>query len=407
MIVCRAAGLLLAVCALLLGGLARAAPVAPDPAHTVLVMLRTPPDHFRADTGYAAGYDDAAGRAARSRIARRIARLHRLTVIENWPMPTLGVDCIVMAIGDARAPEAVAAEVAGERDVSWAQPLNLFHAQAGPPPSDPLLPAQPAERLWHLTALHRIATGRGVSVAVIDSRIDRMHPDLAGQVIAAQDFTTGRGAAAERHGTEVAGIIAAKAGNGLGISGVAPGARLLALRACWEGAGASAVCDSLSLAKALQYAVERSASVINLSLSGPRDPLLARLIAIGLMRGATIVAAIDPAQKDGGFPASEPGVLGASDRPMVRAAASVYVAPGRDIPTTAPGGKWLLVDGSSFAAAHLSGLSALAREQRPRAPVTIVRDIAGVIDPCRSIGCRLAVAEGDCGGPCTMVASRR
>ncbi len=86
--------------------------------------------------------------------------------------------------------------------------------------------------------MHKIATGRGIRVAVIDSGIQANHPDLAGQVIVNRNFVAGQAEVAEDHGTGVAGIIAAKADNGVGIAGVAPDARLLGLRACWQQKGA-------------------------------------------------------------------------------------------------------------------------------------------------------------------------
>ena len=98
-----------------------------------------------------------------------------------------------------------------------------------------------------------------------------MHPDLRGRLIDNVDFVGGQASNAEAHGTGVAGIIGARADNSVGIVGVAPGAELMGLRACWQKPGAVAtVCDTLSLAKAITYAVEHHANVINLSLTGPR-----------------------------------------------------------------------------------------------------------------------------------------
>jgi len=191
--------------------------------------------------------------------------------------------------------------------------------------------------------------------------------------------------AAEQHGTAVAGIIAAKADNHLGIAGVAPGARLIGLRACWQ-ARAATECDTLSLAKALYYAVDSHADVINLSLSGPDAKLLREILKIAYARGVAVVAAFDPKQPDGGFPASVPGVIAVSDAPVPRARGDVYVAPGRGVPTTEPGGRWFLVNGSSFAAAHVSGLVALLRERRRSAPVMLVAARrGGPIDACATL----------------------
>src|SRR4029079_15204987 len=173
-----------------------------------------------------------------------------------------------------------------------------------------------------------------------------------------RNFFIGQPFVPEQHGTAVAGIIAAKADNRVGIAGVAPGARLLGLRACWQH-GPSATCDTLSLAKALYFAVENHPDVINLSLSGPDARLLHEILNIAYARGIAVVAAFDPKLPGGGFPASLPGVIGVSDTPVAGTRNDVYAAPGRDIPTTQPGGRWFLVNGSSFAAAHVSGLLAL------------------------------------------------
>ncbi len=174
------------------------------------------------------------------------------------------------------------------------------------------------------------------------------------------------------HGTAVAGIIGARADNSVGIVGVAPEARLMALRACWQvpADASAAVCSSFTLAKALQFAIDNNARVINLSLGGPRDRLLERLVAAAVSRGVVIVAAADPRFADGGFPASLPGVLAVASDDVHDASATAYLAPGRDIPTTLPGQRWGLVGGSSYAAAQIAGLVALlidvAPEQNPQ-----------------------------------------
>jgi subtilisin family serine protease len=179
----------------------------------------------------------------------------------------------------------------------------------------------------------------------------------------------------------VAGVIAAQADNRLGIAGIAPGARLMALRACWQRSPADTTCDSLSLAKALSFAIERKAQVINLSLSGPPNVLLGRLIDAALERDAVVVAAVDPTLAGGGFPASHRGVVAVTSTPG--GAAGTIAAPGRDIPTTQPGGGFGLVSGSSYAAAQVSGLYALLRERSPRA--TLLAGAGGAVDACATL----------------------
>ncbi len=371
---------------------------APSPAsRQLLVLLRLPAEHQRADPSYAGGYGPGAQRAARRRIADRLAHDHGLTIATGWPMPQVGVDCFVMEVPAGQSPAEMATSLSSDRDVAWAEPMHVYRAQgAVAPPNDPLFKAQPAARAWRLADLHELSTGRNVRVAVIDSQVDTGHPDLIGQVPIRQDFVLDHPPAPERHGTAVAGVIAALTNNGLGIAGVAPGARLMALRACWQETE-DTICDTLSLAKALNFAIEHDAQVINLSLSGPPDILLGRLLDVALARGAVVVGAADPNLAQGGFPASHVGVVAVASDPGPPRPASAYLAPGRDVPTTQPGAHWSLVNGSSFAAAHVSGLYALmdihggARHAlvaaRPGGAIDACASLLQALGPCRSCGC--------------------
>lgn len=360
-----------------------------DADRQILVMLRMAPPHFRPGGSYGGSYGDATAVAARRRVAMGIARRNGFTLVDGWPMPLLGVDCYVMQIPEGIAIDAAIARVSKDPKVAWSQPLQVYQARGSPgvaPPNDPLFRAEPAASAWRLADLHRIATGRGIAVAIIDSKVDVAHPDLAGQFVANLDFVSPRATGSEAHGTGVAGIVGAKAGNGIGIAGIAPDARMMALRACWQTAAGPTLCNSLSLARALQFAIEHNAGVINLSLAGPADPLLARLIAIATARGIATVAAFDPSLPQGGFPASLPGVIAVADESLQSLPARVYGAPGRDVPTTQPGGKWYLVNGSSYAVAHVSGLIALLLQANGRPErVALVRGVGGAIDACATL----------------------
>jgi subtilisin family serine protease len=228
-----------------------------------------------------------------------------------------------------------------------------------------------------------------------------------------ENFIDGNPYAPETHGTGVAGIIAAHADNGVGIEGVAPGARLMALRACWQRPDQATRCDSFTLGKALNFAIMHGAQVINLSLSGPPDRLLQQLLDVALARGIKVVGAVDPQRADGGFPASCPGVLAVTDDEARSAAAGILVAPGRDIPTTTVGAKWHFVSGSSYAAAHVSGMVAMLSELRPALRPSEVRAeivansagsldarTAGTINPCATIA--RATAKCACFCPSTQ-----
>jgi hypothetical protein len=388
---------------------APAAAAAGQADRRILVLLRLPPPHYRPGAAYGDAYDDVQGRGARRRIALALARAHGLTLVTDWPMPLVGVDCYVLAAPAGLDVAAEIARLARDPRVAWSQPMHVYRGQAArpAPPNDPLYAAQPAVSLWRLTDLHQMATGRGVLVALIDSQVQSDHPDLVGQIGIAQSFVSGPPVAGETHGTGVAGVIAARADNGLGIAGVAPGARLMALRACWQTGPASpaTLCDSLTLAEALHFAVAHGARVINLSLGGPPDVLLGRLIDAALARGIAVVAAYDHDLPGGGFPAAHPGVVAVSDAPMAGAAGGLYTAPGRDIPTTQPGGRWSLVNGSSFSAAHVSGLIALTLDSRGEAAAMArahrpffvgARSGGGAIDACAT----LLRAQGPCDCAC-------
>src|SRR5471032_2378907 len=317
----------------------------------VLVMLRSPPPHARVDGSYgAAGYGDAARAQAQARVGARLAAEYGLTVVTLWAMPALGMDCVVLALPPEASLDASIAALQTHAEVAWAQPMNEFHAQGH---VDPLYSLQPAAAQWHLDDLHAVATGRHVHVAIIDSGVDDTHPDLAQAVQARANFVDGPDRVAELHGTAVAGLVAARADNGIGIVGIAPDAQLLALRACWEVSPSQTLCNSLSLAKALSFAIERRAEVINMSLSGPVDLLLGRLIDVALAHRQQVVAAVDERAPGGGFPAAHPGVIAVadaqSDTPL-GGLPGVWSAPARDLPTTAPGGGWRMVSGTSFAA---------------------------------------------------------
>jgi subtilisin family serine protease len=258
-------------------------------------------------------------------------------------------------------------------------------------------------------------------VAVVDSGVDAAHPDLAGQLALRQNFVDAVPDAAETHGTAVAGIVAARAGNGVGIAGIAPQARLMALRACWEVTRQDTRCNSFTLGKALHFAVTSDARIINLSLGGPPDRLLQALIDTALARGIAVIGAVDPDRADGGFPAAYPGVIAvtaAGDRRALPPGA--LQAPGTDIPATLPGARWGMVSGSSYAAAQVAGLAALMVELRPSAAapsraafVTAARsslvahdagarpEQAGSIDACATI----ARAAGACVCLCPSTAA--
>jgi len=390
--------------------------------HQLLVMLRLPAAHYRPDASYGGSYIDDSGRAARHRRAEALARQHALTLVDDWPMPVLGLDCYVMRYADSDNAERIIDLLSRDPQVEWAQPVARFSgmgdATTAASGADSLYPVQPAARYWHVAELHRYTTGRAIKVAVIDSGVDAVHPDLQGQLADNANFVDAGPAPAESHGTAVAGIIAARAGNG-GIVGVAPQARLMGLRACWQLPDLATRCNSFTLAKAINFAILNGAKVINLSLSGPPDRLLDRLLDIALERGIGVVGAVDAQAAGPAFPASHRGVLAVASQPANSATTSAaaaatmgaLLAPGNDIPAPAPGGRWSFVSGSSYAAAHVSGMLALLDELQPGATPAQLRALlqpttlnTGNIDACAAIS-RL-VRNCSCACPAGILTQR-
>jgi len=377
----------------------------------ILVMLRAPPPHFRPDIDYAPGYDGHVTRGAPRRIVEDLAHRLDLKVVTDWSMPALGVDCFVLETAHHESVAPLVDEIARDTRVESVQAMYVFRVLAH---NDPLYPLQPTDRQWHLAEVHRITTGRNVRIAEVDTGVDADHPDLRGRVAMARDFIGSGAPSAEPHGTAVAGIIAARADDGIGIAGVAPDATLFALRACKQGPEQLvATCTSFSLAKALQFALDQDVQVINLSLGGPRDHLIERLIDVGLRRHVVIVGAVDPQASGGGFPASHPGVLAVASEDGAELPAGTLMAPGHDVPAPTLGRSWDFFTGSSYAAAEVSGAVALLLERAPAMDSARVRNAlasgdvsaSGIerpafVDVCSAV----ARTTGACVCNCTVVA---
>ena len=307
--------------------------------------------------------------ARTQQLARQLGLDYGLTLVAQWPIETLGVYCVVFEVADGSPRGEVIARLAGDRRVESVEPMQLFSVE-GRSPGDPYRDLQHGFAELGLEEAHRWASGAGVRVAIVDTGVDVSHPDLSGRVAGASDFVDDRlgHQPAERHGTAVAGVIASDRDNGIGIVGVAPGVEILALRGCWALApgGAEAACSSFTLAKALSFALAARPHVINLSLGGPRDPLLERLVLAAVARGIVVVAAHSEAA-DSRFPSGVAGVMAVRASPPQRAGATGsddLAAPGQEILTTVPGGSYDFLSGSSLAAAQVSGVTALLLEGR-------------------------------------------
>lgn len=306
------------------------------------------------------------------RLAQRLAQHYRLQFVAQWPVSELGVSCVVYQIPDNLPLDDTMALLKSDKDVTSVQPMQRFDVLAAPALdsnaySDPYLRLQKSFNAWSIADWHKKATGQGIRIALIDSGVDVDHPDLRGQ-IGYSENTAPEPAdhnLADKHGTAVAGVLSARPNNGIGIAGIAPDADVLAFRACWpdQPNTLAAHCNSFTLALALNKAIRMNSRIINLSLSGPEDPLLKMLIDKALSKGIVVVAALPGKNQPGGFPANIPGVLAVSQNEDQRPGA--IAAPGLDILTTVPNQAYDFMTGSSFATPHVAGLIALLLQINP------------------------------------------
>jgi subtilisin family serine protease len=223
---------------------------------------------------------------------------------------------------------------------------------------------------------------------VIDNGIDAAHPELAG-VIAGSFDATEHPEPPGQHGTGMAGTIAAHAR----LTGVAPAARILAVRA-FTPAGKGDESTSLAVLRGIDWAVSHGARVINLSFAGPRDPELALALAAAAKKGVVLVAAAGNAGPKSPplYPAADPNVIAvaatdADDKLFVHSSRGRYIAvaaPGVDIIAPAPGSTYQITTGTSVAAAQVSGIVALLLEAKPGLTPPAVRK--ALLSTARDLG---------------------
>lgn len=246
--------------------------------------------------------------------------------------------------------------------------------------------------LFDYDTLHRQATGKGVTVAVIDSGVDANNPHLSKAVVPGVSFLDGDTSNGMEdiysHGTAVAGIIAAGNVPGSSIQGLAPDATILPIRvfeSIREQDGRQTGAPSMeTVSKAIIAAVDHHAQIINISLSDTQDIAPMReAVQYAQSHGSLIVASAgnrltSTSTKDGArYPAAYPDVLGVTalntdlevTEDSVHGSQVDIAAPGMMTASTIPGGVDCVfatdVSSTSFATAYVSAEAALIAQQYP------------------------------------------
>jgi hypothetical protein len=353
-----------------------------QPDRLIVVAVANPTDAVAPRAGSTLRGYDAVPRYTVSGEARatfsELRRAYDLREVAAWPIVSLSLHCAVLEIAPTASRDEVLKLLAHDPRVRVAQPLQTFATLTDAGYNDPYVSLQRGFAAIQAQGAQQWSRGEGVRVAIVDTGLDATHPDLKGRIESQRNFVDedAQRFAADRHGTAVAGVIAAVANNREGIVGVAPQAELLAFKACWqaEPRADAAQCNSFTLAQAINGAIESGAQIVNLSLAGPADPLLSALVVQGLAHGIIFVGAVPRDGTLDGFPAGIPGVIAVDSTGDARGAA-VLSAPGRDILTLTPGGHYDFASGSSLAAAHVSGAIALLLRQSPHLTAIAINDL--------------------------------
>ena len=347
--------------------------VSHSPENFIIAAVENHPGGFMAHAGSTPrGYETigAYGPSARARrTMRSVENDYGLREVNAWPIEPLQMHCAVLEVPAGADRAVLLAALALDRRIKLAQPLQSFATRTGDY-NDPYVGLQRGFQQMNVAEAHPWSRGDGVRVAIIGTGADTRHPDLSSNIAAAANFVDSdeQQFRHDRHGTEIAGVIAAVANNREGIVGVAPGARLLLFKACWQARpdADAARCNSFTLARALVAAFEAHVQIVNLSLAGPADPLLSDLIREGLRRGMLFVGAASDMGQGKESLLHLPGIIEVASGGNPHALVSTLYAPGREILTLLPGGHYDFASGDSIATAQVTGVLALLLARKAR-----------------------------------------
>jgi thermitase len=371
----RVAALLAAAATVL--ALATSASAARYDAHTVIVKFKSSATH--------------AQRLGALRVAGVGRNLGRIG----------GVRANVLRV--SRDPKAVARALKRRKGVAYAEPNFILRQKATP--NDSLYAQEyglnntgqsgglkdadiDAPEGWDLAGLSAFPNSGGVKVGVVDTGIDKTHPDLAGKAVGcATSYNAGtlivNGVCHDDngHGSHVSGTITANTNNGQGVAGVAFNSPLVMCKALATAAGTGLTSD---IANCINWTASQGVKLISMSLGGGDNQTLKTAVQNAYKNG-TGVLLVAAAGNDGdgtlNYPAAYPEVVSvaATDNRDQRASFSnanpdvEVAAPGVNVESTYTGGLYMSLSGTSMATPHVAGVSAVIFDLNPGATAATVR----------------------------------
>lgn len=309
-------------------------------------------------------------------------------------------DALGFAVVDARNARGFEERALRDPNVRYVQ--REVYAETDWTPNDPYYAQQFGWARMNAPAAWDVTRGStGVTVAIIDTGVDRTHPDLAGpRLLPGYDYMSNDVDPTDDcgHGTGVTGVVAASTGNGVGVAGAAQ-VNVMPLRALGLNPDGKCYGPFSAVASSIRYAADNGARVISMSLgcTGCYDQATNDAINYAWSKGALLVASAGnsgPTLNSVSWPAAHDKVIAvactdsadaqcyfSSSGPQVEIA-----APGKSIYTTSKGGGYFPMSGTSLSAPHVSGALALALSANPSWTNTDLR-------------ARLATTAKDLGAP--------
>ena len=268
-----------------------------------------------------------------------------------------------------QAEEAMVRKLSRQRHIAFVELDELIAPTETP--NDPKYSSQ-----WHLPKMAAPSAwptgdGTGITVAVLDTGVNRNHEDLFGRVLPGRNVVSDNTDVTDNHGhgTKVSGVIAAKTDNGIGVASVAPGAQILPIKISNASDG---VAYYSHMAEGIRWAADNGARVANLSYGAAGSSTVATAANYMMDNGGVVVLAAGNYNKDRGYGNfASLFVASATGTSDTRASYSDYgsyvdiAAPGSGILTTNNGGTYSSVSGTSFASPNTAAVAALVMSANP------------------------------------------